>query len=96
MPGGYAEFKSAPKSLITADQIGSGQIGLRHFEPGLYSEIKALGSHNHSGTKSRRIKFTDLEGAYGREGFYMYSSDGTKKYHVTIDSGTNAFVLTQV
>ena len=93
---GYATFKSAPKTLTTSDSIGSGQIKLEHLDPGLFSDIKSIGLHNHSGTKSRKVKFTDLEGAFGVNGFYMYSSDGTKRYKVTINSGTGAFVLTEI
>lgn len=94
--GGYAEFKSSPKSVITSNDIGPGQIQLRHLDPGLFGEIKNIGLHNHSGTKSRRISIRNLQDDFGTDGFYMYSSDGTKRYHVTINSGTGAFVLTQV
>lgn len=93
---GYSEFKSAPKSLTTSDQIGSGQIELRHLSPGLFQEIKKIGIHNHKGSGSRRVNMRDLEGDFGTGGFYMYSSDGTKRYRVTINSATDAFVITQV
>ncbi len=92
---GYSTFKSAPKSVIQSGDIGSGQVKAEHLDPGLFSEIKAIGLHNHSGTKSRRVKFADLEGAIGAGGFYMYSSDSTKRYKVTINSATGAFVLTE-
>jgi len=95
MAGGYAEFKSKGKAPITSDQIGVGQIKLEHLDPGLFAEIRNIALHNHSGSKSRRINLKDLEGAFGTSGFFAYSSDGTKRYKVTINSGTGAFVLTE-
>lgn len=92
---GYSEFKSSPKAPVTSDQIGRGQVKAEHLDPGLFAELKAIGLHNHSGTRSRRVKLQDLEGAFGINGFFMYSSDGTKRYRVTINSGTGAFVLTE-
>lgn len=86
---GYSSFKSAPKSLVTSESIGPGQIQAAHLDPGLYGELKNIGLHNHGGAKSRRIKLQDLEGAFGRGGFYMYSTTGNKRYRITInDSGT--------
>jgi hypothetical protein len=93
---GYAEFKSSPKSLITSEQIGRGQVKLEHLDPALYSEIRNIALHSHTGTKSRKLELKDLTGFFGTAGFYAYSSDGTKKYHVTINSATGAFVLTEV
>lgn len=92
---GYATFKGASKGVITGDQIGAGQINLTHFDPGTYQEIRGVQLHNHSGAKSRRINLKDIEGAFGTGGFYCYSSDGTKRYKVTINSATGAFVLTE-
>jgi len=92
---GYSTFKSSPKNVTQSSDIGPGQIQLQHLDPGLFSEIRNIALHNHSGTRSRRVKIKDLEGPFGVEGFYMYSSDGTKRYHVTIDSVTNVFVLTE-
>jgi len=83
---GYSTFKSSPKSLIQSGDIGQGQVKLEHLDPGLFTEIKAVGLHNHSGTKSRRVKIPDLEGAFGSDGFYMYGTNGTR-YHVTIVAG---------
>jgi hypothetical protein len=93
---GYSSFKSSPKELVTTEGIGAGQIKLEHLDPALYQEIRAVQLHNHSGAKSRRLDLKNLEGAFGISGFLMYSSDGTKRYRVTINSSTNAFVLTQV
>lgn len=93
---GYATFKSASKAVTTSESIGAGQIKLEHLDPALYQEIMAVKLHNHSGSKSRRVQLSNLDGAFGTNGFYMYSSDSTKRYHVTIDSGTGAFELTEV
>lgn len=92
---GYSTFKESPKAMTTSDQIGKGQIRLEHLDPGLFSEIRNVSLHTHTGSKSRRINVKDLEGAFGIGGFYMYSSDGTKRYKVTINSATGAFVLTE-
>lgn len=92
---GYADFSNSPKQLVTSDQIGAGQIELRHFSAPLFAEFRQVALHNHSGIKSRRVNIRDLEGSFGKDGFIMYSSDGTKRYKVTIDSSTNTFVLTQ-
>ena len=96
MAGGYSEFKSAGKAPVTGDQIGPGQITLAHLDSGLFSEIRNIALHSHTGAKSRRINLKDLEGTIGPMGFQMHSSDGTKKYQVTINSATNQFVLTQI
>lgn len=93
---GYATFKSSPKAVTTSDQIGPGQVSLVHLDPALFAEIRNIALHNHKGARSRRINLRDLEGDFGIAGFFMYSSDGTKRYQVTINSVTNAFVLTQV
>lgn len=83
---GYSTFKGSPKNVIQSTDIGPGQIKQEHLDPGLYSEIKSIGLHNHSGTKSRRIKIQDLEGAFPSTGFYMYGTNGTR-YLVTIVAG---------
>lgn len=88
---GYADFKGSPKNVITSADIGPGQIQLSHLDAGLFSEIKNIALHNHSGARSRRINLRDLEGAFGVNGFYMYDTAGAR-YHITISAG--AFVLT--
>ena len=92
---GYAKFKSSPKDLTQRSDIGDGEIELRHLSAALYSELQRVSLHNHSGVKSRAISLKNLIGWFGRNGFYMYSSDATKRYKVTIDSGTDQFVLTE-
>lgn len=93
---GYSTFKSEPKSKTQSEDVGKGQIALEHLDTGLFGEIKKIGSHSHKGAGSRRIDIADLFGSFLARGFYIYSSDGTKKYNVTVDSGTDAFVLTEV
>lgn len=92
---GYATFASAGKELTRSEQIGPGQVELRHLSPALFSEIRQIALHNHTGVKSRKINLKNLTGAFGVNGFYIYSSDGTKRYKVTVNSGTGAFVLTE-
>lgn len=92
---GYEAFKERPKQPVTGDQIGDGQIELRHLSSSLFAELRQVALHNHSGVKSRKVKLQDLDGYFNVGGFYMYSSDGTKRYKVTINSATGAFVLTE-
>lgn len=92
---GYATFANAGKELTKSESIGAGQIQLSHLSPALFAELRQVNTHNHSGSKSRRINLKDLTGAFNKQGFYMYSSDGTKRYNVTINSATGAFVLTE-
>lgn len=94
--GGYATFKEKGKAPITSEQIGPGQIEIQHLSPGLFAEFRQIQLHTHSGVKSRKVKWDDLDGFIGKNGFVMYSSDGTKKYRVTINSATGAFVLTEI
>ncbi|MBI5357212.1 hypothetical protein HZB78_06410 [Candidatus Collierbacteria bacterium] len=93
---GYSTFKEASKTLIKSEDIGSGQIELSHLSPSLFVELRQVALHTHTGVRSRQVNLKDLTGAFTSKGFYMYSSDATKKYQVTINSGTGAFVLTQV
>ena len=93
---GYSTFANSSKALITSEQIGRGQVNLEHLDPGLFVEFQKLITHIHSGTGSRRVNYRDLTGDIPPSGFYMWSSDSTKRYKVTIDSSTGAFVLTEV
>lgn len=83
---GYATFSGSPKNLTKSEDIGNGQIELRHLAPSLFAEIKKVGLHNHSGVGSRKIQQDDLEGAYGKNGFILYSNDATKRYRIQIDN----------
>lgn len=93
---GYKTFMEKGKAPITSDQIGPGQIELGHLSPSLFAEFRQISLHTHSGVRSRQIEFKDLTGAIGKNGFIMYSSDATKRYRVTINSATGAFVLTEI
>ena len=74
---GYQTFATEGKNKTKSEDIGNGQIELRHLAPGLFAEIQKVGLHNHSGT------------GYGKNGFILYSNDGTKRFRITINnSGT--------
>ena len=92
---GYATFKESGKDLIKSGDIGPGQVELHHMSPALFTEMRQINLHGHTGVKSRRIKTKDLTGPFSRGGFYIWSSDATKRYQVTVDSGTDDFVLTE-
>jgi len=83
---GYMSFANSPKPLTKGEDVGQGQIDLRHLSPSLFAEIQKIGLHNHSGVGSRKIKLADLEGGFGKNGFIMYSEDATKRYKITIDN----------
>jgi hypothetical protein len=82
--------------LTTSEDVGPGQIKLEHLDPALFTEIRSIALHAHTGQGSRKVLIRDLDGYFPAGGFYMYSSDGTKKYKVTINSATGEFVLTEV
>jgi hypothetical protein len=92
---GYTTFSTIGSNLIKSEDIGPGQIELSHLSPSLFAELRNINNHTHSGSKSRQIQLNDLVGAFSKQGFYMWSSDATKRYWVTINSGTGAFVLTE-
>ena len=81
---GYQTFANSPKNLTKAEDIGNGQIELRHLSPSLFAEIQKIGLHNHTGVGSRKVRQDMLEGSYGQNGFIMYSEDGTKRYRIKI------------
>lgn len=86
---GYQTFATEGKSKTKSEDIGNGQIELRHLAPGLFAELQKVGLHNHSGVGSRKVRHEDLEGPYGKNGFIMYSEDGSKRFRITINnSGT--------
>ena len=82
----FATFKSAPKALIESSQIGPGQIEMGHLAPSLFSTLRQLDLHTHSGVKSRQIEFKDLTGAIGKNGFIMYADDASKKFRVRVNN----------
>jgi len=92
---GYNDFAGSPKALIRSEDIGPGQIDLAHLSPELFSAIRQITLHSHTGTKSKRIEIADLTGAFPKTGFVLYSSDGTKKWRMTVDN-TGAWVATDI
>jgi hypothetical protein len=92
---GYASFKESPKSVTKSEDIGPGQIELRHLSPSLYSELRNVNTHNHSGVKSQKIELKNLGGAWPKSGFYMFSNDGAKRYAITINNSGN-LIATEV
>ena len=89
---GYTTFAYSGKSLVKSEDIGPGQIVLSHLSPALFTEFKKIGLHAHSGQGSVRIKLSDLTGAFGVNGFYMTSADGSK-WKITV-SDAGALVVT--
>jgi len=83
---GYATMKDSAKRLTLGEDIGNGQIELRHLSPSLFAEVQKIQLHNHSGVGSRKIRQDMLEGGYGKNGFIIYSEDATKRYKITIDN----------
>ena len=96
MGDNYKKFAFVPKNLTDGGSIGGGEINFQHLDPALFAEIRNIQLHKHTGNGSTRVKFQDLDGYMPSIGFTMFSSDGTKKYQVTIDSATDSFVITQV
>jgi len=92
---GYATFKESGKDLITSGDIGPGQVELHHLSPALFTELRQVNLHAHTGVGSKRVRTKDLTGPFSRGGFYIWSSDAQKRYQVTVNSGTGAFVLTE-
>ena len=96
MSENYKKFAFTAKEVAQGSGIGEGEIDFGHLAPSLFAEIRNIQLHSHTGVGSTRVKIQDLDGYFAKAGFIMYSSDGTKKYQVTIDSGTGAFVLTEI
>lgn len=95
MSENYKKFGFTPKEVTQGSGIGDGEIDFVHLSPALFAEIRNIQLHTHSGIGSAKVKLQDATGYFPSGGFVMYSSDGTKKYIVTINSGTGAFVLTE-
>lgn len=75
---GYMSFATTGKNQVKSEDVGAGQINISHLSPALYTEIKKIGLHNHSGANSRAIDLKDLRGAFGLIGFQIYSPDGSR------------------
>jgi len=91
----YSQFKSSSKALITADQIGPGQINTSHLDPALFSEIRNIAQHSHSGVRSRKLDPASIEGIFGSRGIYLYSQDGSKKYEIQVNN-SGVLVISEV
>ncbi len=91
---GYQTFAHTGKDLIKSEDIGPGQIELRHLSPALYSSFRMIDLHNHSGVGSVKMSLSNTEGFFPLDGFKMASSDG-KKWKVVMNT-SGAFVITQI
>lgn len=84
----YKKFAYRPKDAIEGGSIGEGEVDFSHLTPALYSEIRNIQLHAHTGTGSTRLKLQNMDGYFPRTGFVLYSDSGLKKYAITInDSG---------
>ncbi len=83
--GGYSEHVRPGKALTTGDMIAPGAIELSHLSPALFAEFRQIPLHTHSGVKSRRVQFQDLEGSFTQQGFFMRSPNGSK-WQIKIDN----------
>lgn len=88
--GDYKKFGFTPKAVSEGSSIGEGEIDFQHLSPALFAAIRNVQLHTHSGNGSVRLKLQDLIGYFPSTGFMMYSTDGTKKFLITI---TNAGVI---
>lgn len=53
---GYLEFQTKPKALTGKDDIGKGQLGLKHLSPPLFLELQFIKLHTHKGVDSRKLE----------------------------------------
>ena len=93
---GYQKFAFTSKAVTEGGNIGFGEVDFQHLSPALFMAVRNIELHSHTGVGSRKIDLKDLVGSFGKEGFLIYSSNGTKRYQVTVNSATGLFVLTQV
>ncbi len=91
---GYQTFAHAGKQLTKAEDIGPGQVELRHLSPALFTEIRFIQLHTHSGVGSVRLNLANAEGIFPLDGFKMVSSNA-KKWKITM-SDAGAFVITEI
>lgn len=90
----YQTFAHTGKTLIKSEDIGPGQIELRHLSPALFQEIRMVQLHNHSGVGSVRLNLAGTEGFFPLTGFKMLAANGNK-YAVTI-SNSGVLTVTQI
>lgn len=82
----YKKFAYRPKDAVEGSSIGEGEVDFGHLAPALFSEIRNIQLHQHTGTGSTRLKLQNMDGYFRRDGFVMYSTDGTKKFAITINN----------
>lgn len=83
--GNYKKFAFTPKDQIDGGSLGQGEVDFEHLAPALFSEIRNIQLHQHTGTGSTQLKLQNMIGYFPREGFVLYSDSGLKKYAITID-----------
>lgn len=54
---GFQTFSFGGKAPVKGDDIGSGQIELRHLSPSLFLELQLIKLHSHSGVDSIPLSF---------------------------------------
>lgn len=52
----YLEFQTKPKALTGKDDIGQGQMQLKHLSPPLFLELQFIKLHTHKGVDSRKLE----------------------------------------
>jgi hypothetical protein len=84
----YKKFAFKPKDQIDGGSLGEGEVDFEHLSAPLFSEIRNIQLHTHTGTGSARLQLQNIDGYFSRDGFVIYSTSGLKKYQITInDSG---------
>ena len=51
----YLKFQTLPKSVTTEEDMGTGQVALRHLAPTLFLELQQVKLHKHTGSDSRTL-----------------------------------------
>ena len=51
----YLQFKTTPKQVTEGDDIGSGQVELKHVHPAFFLEMQLIKLHTHEGSDSRKL-----------------------------------------
>lgn len=90
----YQTFAYTGKTLVKSEDIGPGQIELRHLSPALFQAVQMIQLHTHSGVGSTRIDLSGTEGFFPLTGFRMVSANG-KKWQVTIGN-TGTLTTTEI
>jgi len=84
----YKKTAFKPKDQMDGGSLGEGEVDFSHLSPALFSEIRNIQLHQHTGTGSTRLKLQNIDGYFPRSGFILYSNTGAKKYAITItDAG---------